>query len=460
MMRFLSRSNMFGLMGVVLIGGCAQPRPFDDLWVPQRPYQAGRDVVRPPEDVLEGRADSGEQSAIRNPTGEITLRDAVQLALRQNHALAASGWAATAAEADAVQMGRPRNPTASLAVDNFAGPDAGDTFQRQTLRLSQVIELADKRGKRLTLGQANQRLRAWDYEQLRLDVAAKTAARYVAVVVSQRRVELAKQQLALAESGFEIASDRFRNGTAPGLERDQAAVRVTLSRIALDKAEQSLVAARADLVAMWGGTQANFDLAAGQLAERVTIPPLDELKNRAMDGPAIARWNDEIEQRRAAVQLERAKTVTDPAIGAGVRYFSDAEEWAGVLDISWPLAVLDDNRSAVLAARLRLAQARSQQAQAQSETGAALSRAYARLESAAYSAKALDQDALPSAESAYKAALESYRAGQSDFLIVLDAERSLLEVRNQQLDVVLNYHQSLIEVEQITAHALDADPKE
>lgn len=442
-------------LSCILIG-CSQPRPFDDLWIQERPYQAQLTAVRPPADSLDDRATAANGSEHISPSGEITLADAVALALKQNHALGASGWSVTAAKADALQFAQPRNPTASFAVDNFAGPDASDTFQRQTLKISQVIELAGKRDKRRKLGQAIQRHEAWNYESLRLDIASQTASRYVAVVVSQQRVALTQKQLELAEASYAIAEDRVNNEVAPGLERDQAAVRVALNQIALEQAKRDLDADRADLAAMWGGEVAEFDSASGALNQRNAVPGLDQLKQLATANPSIARWDNEFLERQAALELEQAKATTDPTIGAGIRYFSDAEDIAGIVDINWPLAVFDDNRFAILSARLRLAQVRDLKEQALAETHAALARAHARLQAAAYATKTLEQNALPAAQSAYEAALDNYRAGQSDYLTVLDAERSLLDIRNTCLDAELAYHQSIISIERLTAHPIDA----
>lgn len=451
------RQAVLGTASLCLLVSCAQPRPYGELWVTPRPLQERLESLRPEtldRDITDGVVLRRDE---KNPDGEISMHDAVRLALSQNHGLAASGWASAAAEADAMQMGRPRNPTAGFAVENFGGPDAGETFQRQTLKLSQVIELAGKREKRLALGQAEQSLRAWDYEQARIDVASETAKRFVAVVVAQRRVALSEQQLKLAESAQQIASERFDNGTAPGFEVDRAAVRVSLGKVALQDAQQTLEADRADLAAMWGGNSARFTAVAGDLDQRTEVPPLEDLKQWARQSPPVARWADEIRQRQAVVELEKAKATTDPSVGAGVRYFSDAEEFAGLVDLSWPLAVWDDNRSAVLSARLKLGRARSMQEQAVAETDAALARAYARFQAAAYSAQALDQDALTSARAAYQAALDAYKAGLTDYLNVLDAERSLLEIRFQQLETLYAYHTSLILIEGITAHPIQAE---
>ncbi len=443
--------------GVGLAFGCARQRPFDDLWVAARPYQAELDAARPLTDALDTRTRVravSEDPPLPNPTGEVTLHEAIALALRHSPGLRASGWAVLAVEADALQLGRPPNPRAGFSAENIAGPSAGTTFDRQTLRLSQVIELGGKRAKRQALGEATQRLAAWDYEERRIEVAATTAGRFVTVVVAQERIALAEQQLRLAESGLAIAMDRAGAGTAPGRERDQASARVALSRIALERARREHEAAMADLAGSWGAGRARFEGVTGDLGQRIDPPTLDELEGRLAKSPHVARWADEIAQRQRDLELQQAKAIADPTVGAGVRYFPDADDVAGVVELSIPLQVFDDNRHGVFAARLRVAQARAQQQEARASAGRELARAYARYEAAAYALDAIDQEALPASESAYRAALGSYEAGLTDYLTALDAERTLLQTRSQRLDAASEYHLAVIEIEHLTATAV------
>lgn len=445
--------------GFMLLGlGCAQPRPFDDLWVEARSYHSDINTAKPPADVL--RKDHADAQANRsvNPEGTITLHDAVALALKQNPALEANGWSAAAAEADATQLGRPRNPTATLSVENFGGPDTLHSLPRQTLRISQVIELAGKRHKRQQVGQAQQRLAAWDYEAQRIEVAATTAARYVAVRVAQDRVALTEQQLKLASAAYDIANDRATNGTRPGYERDQAAARVALIEIEREQAKQGLNAARADLAASWGAELPTFDEVAGDLGEQVELPSRESLQTRLAESPQVARWADEIALREKAIALQRANGVTDPSIGGGVRYLSELDESVGVAEVSWPLPLLDNNEHAVLAARLRLSRARAQQEAAQTEASRTLARTYARAQAASMTLKTLKNKAIPASQAAYDATWKAYDAGQTEYLTALDAERSLLALQSLHLDAALAYHTAIIELEQITASSLNEQP--
>ena len=431
---------------LVLLSGCAQPRPFDDLWVDVRPYHAEFRPARPPADVLQSDATAAKAIKETNPQGAITLHHAVALALKQNPTLRANGWSVAAAEADAVQLGKPRNPTATLAIENFGGPERLQELPRQTLRISQVIELADKRQKRQRLGEARQRLVAWDYEQQRLEVAAATATRYIAVLVAQERITLTQQQLVLATSAYDIANERANNSTRPGFERDQAATRVALIQIELDQAKESLDSARADLAASWGAKQARYEQVSGDLSLQTDLPTLDTLQQRLPQSPHVARWADEIELRQRSVELQRANGVTDPRIGGGVRYLSELDETLGVAEVSWPLPLLDDNEHRILAARLRLSQTIAQQQAANTEASRLLSRAYNRARTGSKTLTTLRDKAIPAATAAHQATRKAYEAGQSEYLIALDAERSLLELQLLQLEAAAAYHLSLIHI--------------
>ena len=442
------------IMGFAILGlmpGCASQRPAHELWVDARPYEAELRTA------MSLQVMPSKKALPTNLKGEISMRDAVALSLMQNPGLKASGFEVKAAEADAMQLGRPPNPQLGLAVENLGGSASDPYFDRQVLRLSQVIELGDKRAKRRALGNATQRLRAWDYEQQRISTAADAAKRYVSVVVAQERVALAEQQLRVVVSGRDLAASRVQAELVPSRELDQATARVALSRIALEQARQRLAADRADLAAAWGSDKAEFERALGELSHSTQRLSLESLKQRLKQSPAVARWDDEVEQRRRAWELAKANAVVDPTVGGGVKFFPDADDAAGLLELGVPLQVFDRNRGAILAARLRIGQARAQKQQAEAEAARLLTSAYSRFESASFALEALSRDALPASDSAYRAALSAYESGLTGYLDVLDAERTLLQVRNHRVDALRDYHHALIEIERITAYSLGRD---
>ena len=65
-----------------------------------------------------------------------------------------------------------------------------------------------------------------------------------------------------------------------------------------------------------------------------------------------------------------------------------------------------------------------------------------RLRSARATAETLQRDALPGAETAYKAATKGFELGKFGFLDVLDAQRTLLQARTQYFSALAQVHRA------------------
>ena len=69
----------------------------------------------------------------------------------------------------------------------------------------------------------------------------------------------------------------------------------------------------------------------------------------------------------------------------------------------------------------------------------------------------LNQTTLPAARSVFKAARQAYEAGRSDYLEVLDAERTLVETRRRRVEALAAYHQAVARLEGLLAMPLPKD---
>jgi len=85
------------------------------------------------------------------PLGELTLEDAVSLALQHNPLLAAGTQALSAADARVVQAGLLPNPELEIEVENFGGSADLGGFEsaESTAVISQPILLGGKRSRSL-----------------------------------------------------------------------------------------------------------------------------------------------------------------------------------------------------------------------------------------------------------------------------------------------------------------------
>ncbi|MGH8069321.1 MAG: TolC family protein, partial [Candidatus Entotheonellia bacterium] len=240
---------------LVLVGAlssCATP-DIAAVWPEPRPLGRDLQTFIPPQEPT-AAAEPGD--AIAEPTGVLTMRQALTQALLQNPELAAFAWEVRAGEARTLQEGLLPNPEFGVEVENFAGSGElrGFNAAETTIALSQLVELGGKRLRRARVVALERDLAAWDYETKRLDVFAETTKAFVEVLGAQERLALNEDLVRLAEQVLSTAAERVRAGKVPPVEETKAQVALSTARIALERAGRELTAARKRLAASWGST--------------------------------------------------------------------------------------------------------------------------------------------------------------------------------------------------------------
>lgn len=408
--------------------------------------------TRPPEGIA-----AEEAASVENPTGVITLRGALALALMGNPRLRAFAWEIRAREAHELQAGLLPNPEAAVEVENVGGtgPFHGTDGSETTLWLSQLIELAGKRQKRARLAAFERGVAVWDYEVARIETLAKVTRAFVDTLAAQERLELAKRARRIAEQAFEAASERVAAGKAPPVDRIKARVELSISEKNLGAAEKALAASRTRLASTWGGAKALFEKVEGSLRAVRSIPSEDPLAKIIHRNPAIARWDVEMERHKAAVDLAEAKRIPDLTLEGGARRFEETGDSAFVAGVSMPIPIFDRNQGGYLEARFNLSKAKEEKAAAVAGVRAALASAYRDLAAAFEEAKAYKDEIIPGAEAAFDAASEGYRQGKFGYLEVLNAQRTLFDARKDYINALAAYHKAAAEVERLTASPLE-----
>jgi cobalt-zinc-cadmium efflux system outer membrane protein len=445
------------LLGIaVMMAGC-EASPLDQPWVSARPLAARTPSYVPPR---EPGADAG--SLVEEPRGEVTLALAWQLALMHHPGLLADAWGVRAAEARAVQQGLSPNPTLEARLDDFGGRGDRRGFEKADVRLrvTQLIELGEKRAKRIALADAQRMLAAWDYEARRVAVAAQVTAYFVRVLAAQEEVALRKQAVDFAQAMHKIVEDRLGAGGLPPVERDRSAARVGQARIALGEAQVNLETARRLLAGTWDQSAATFTQAAGTLpATRPTAPALDDLIALLDDHPLIARWAGEISRRQADVELAKAKAVGDITLGGGVKYFREDDGQAFLFELGIPLPLFDDNRGEILEKRFALSKAHAQAKAARHEARSELIESYRDLARAHRKATLLREEVIPRLEAAAALTETNFKQGLAKLDDMLDESRSLLRAKVEHLAALADYHEAAAKLEGLMGRPLDGDAK-
>ncbi len=428
----------------------ARPAPA----APSAPALVSR--AQPEDDRPLGQEDADE------PTGILTLPQAAALALARNPELAALSLELRAREGAVVQASARPNPVLEASVEDFAGTGAarGSSRSQSTVQLGQLFELGGKRPARTRLAARAVDLARWDYDARRNVIRGQVAQAYLDVLTAQERGVVTADIVRLAERVSSTVAERVRAGKVAPIEETRARAALATTRLELDRVRRELEAARRRLAATWGSEDPRFDAVDGTLDAVITVPSQEELAARLSRNPELARWDSEILQRRAALDLEEARRIPDVALSGGPRWLNESRDLAFVLFATVPLPIYNRNEGAIEEARQRLAKGERERGVAGLRLTTALTETYRALSTAAAEIATLKTEVLPAAQEAFEAVNEGYRFGKFGLVDVLEAQRTFFEARSRMLRALSEYHKALAEVERLTNAPLTAGMRE
>ncbi len=403
-----------------------------------------------PRDVERQLAEETETLA-EEPTAALTLRGALGLALLKNPELKVYCLEIRARQAQALQASLWPNPEVEVEAENFGGRGATRGMQaaESTLLLSQLIELGGKRKKRTEVARYEGQLAAWDYEAQKLAVFTRVLQAYVDVLAAQEKVALQEELLEVGEKFLKTIRQRVKAGRTSPAEAYRAEVELEFTRVELEKARQELRAARKRLASLWAAREARFEKVAGNLEQLKPVPPLARLEALLEQNPELARWATERLLQQTVVALEKANRIPDPSIGLGYRRLNDEADQAFVVGLSLPLPVFDRNQGSIQEALVRQKQVEWNEKAVRTALSVELAEVYSNLTAARNEVEALRERILPGAQEAYNVIREGYQMGKFGFLDVLDAQRTLFEVRSRYIEALAEYHKQVAELERL-----------
>ena len=445
---------------VLSLGGCAT-QPVSESWVEPRPLGKELSTYRPPREGTNGPA---QALAVEEPSGALTLRQALALALARNPELASFSWDVRIGEARILQAGLRPNPEVGLREENVLGSGdyRGFRLSQTTLELSQLIELGGKRAARMKEASLSRDLAGWEYETRRIEVLTRTAGAFVEVLSLQQRLGLAEETARLAEDVAGAVGKRVEAAKTFTVEKTKAEVALASAQVERDQTQRALNAARQRLAANWGTTQPNFERVEGNLEEMAPVPAQEQLLERLRQNPEIARWGAEIAQRQAAVRVERSKATPDITVGGGYRRLPDLAGESGpndnaiVFGVSLPLPLFNKNQGNIKEAEYRLAKASEERRATDLRLRTELGQAWQRLAAAGAEVEALKSRVLPGAQQTFETMSQYYRDGRLSYLEVLDAQRTLFSGRAQYLRALSDYHVAVNELEGLIGEPLSS----
>jgi outer membrane protein, heavy metal efflux system len=396
-------------------------------------------------------------SPMKEPTGVLTLREALALALTENPGLVPFAWQERANEARILQAGLRHNPELALQVEDVLGTGDFQGFReaQTTLQLSQVIELGGKRAARTEVASQSRGITKSEYELKRVEVLGDVTQRFIQVVANQHALDLALTNRQLAADTLRTVQERVTAGKGSALEERKAQVALARGEVLIEGARHELDAARKILAASWRSTRPVFEKAEADLFARKPVPPFDGLATRISQSPEIARWVSEKKLREAEIKLADARRVPNVTASGGLRRLEGPSEQALVLGFSMPLQFFDRNQGGAAEARALLGQTEAEQKAAEVRLGIVLLGLYEEMVHDVHVMEGLQKEILPKAEDALAISREGFAQGRFSYLEVLDAQRTVFDVKQEYIQTATSYHQFLVEIERLIGQPIE-----
>ncbi|ABF54154.1 MULTISPECIES: TolC family protein [Sphingopyxis] len=384
----------------------------------------------------------------------LTLDEAVALAGGSAPAAEAAAADVDAASAARRVAGLRPNPALSVEVENFVGtgPYNGVNGADITASVAIPLELGGKRQARIAVADAAAHRAQIAQAIAQADIRFQVTELYIQASAAEVRVAIAEDQYRIAGDTARAATIRVQAGRASPLEQERAEVARLTAETEAEKARRLADAARASLARRIGRPVTGpLDVAVLGGPGSGTMGPPRPVS--AAGTLALAAADADLATADAGVELARSQRVPDLTVGPGVRRLEATNDVAAVFSVSVPLPLFNNGRAAVDQANAERRRADAQRRVTALDIEQKISDAEVEAANAAAAARVASGPALSSAMEAARIARIGYREGKFGQLELLDAERTLTEMRSASIEALASYQLAKARLERLTAPA-------
>lgn len=401
--------------------------------------------------VRGGAIETSNLSAPRatEPTGPLTLKAALKLALGANAELSAAGRELEAIEATIIQAQVRPNPEFATSIE-----DTRRATRITRLQLNLPIELGGKRAARIDAAERGRDAASAELVIKRAEIHAIVVAAFYDVLVAQERLRLAQASVELAQRATSAASRRVAAGKVSPVEETRARVAEAGVRVEWTQAGSELATARKRLAGTWGNAMPRFERVEGDLEALPLLPELADLNSRLATSPKLLRAKIEVDRRQALEEVERSRRIPNVTVSLGAMRNEQVGLDQAIFGVSIPIPMFDRNQGNLLEAQRRTDKSRDELSVTEIRLSNELAQTHERLNTARQEVRSLQRDILPGAQSAYDAATKGFELGKFSFLEVLDAQRTSFQAKSQYLRALAEAYRSAAEIERILGEIL------
>src|SRR5574337_1652005 len=378
----------------------------------------------------------------------LTLEQAVELALQRNPTLRAQSQGVVSARANEVTAGLLPNPVFVSSSQDF------------TAGVSQLFERGSKRGRRIDSAKLSTEITASDFSEARRGLVFSVRKTFTDALLARSNLELAQQNLKNFQEEEGLNTIRFQKGDISGAD---------LLKIELQKLQFENDVQDANLALKTARTTLRTLLATPELAEEFEIEgelefrefdmSLADLNELALRNRPDLRSVETLKKKTEAdIRLAIANSYTDVSLILGYHHTEPGmpssinplfpkgpQENSVGFGFSFPLRIFDRNQGEIARTRAEAIRASSIAEAVRNQISNDVEVSYAAFRTSRERVRLYEQVYLNRAKESREIAEFAYKSGRTSILDLLEAERThrgvQLAYRQALATYLTNLHQ-------------------
>jgi len=393
----------------------------------------------------------GYAQSVESP--RISLEQAIEKGLQNSPIMSFAKGRAGAAKGVLEQSKAYPNPQAMFETENVGGTDQFGGFDsaETTFGIAQTIEIGGKRSARSSAARQGYTASQLELSATQQDLIRNIKLAYFQTVSAAEKLKLTEEQVYLANEVLDAVAKRVEAAREPEFQRSKAQVSFSTSLLQRDRAKREYETTKQQLSSLWGDTSTNFKVIPDAFFVLKTPKNEGGYEVQLQNTPDALMWEALTKKAQSEVDFERARAIPDPNFSLSVRDFREEDAQAFVFGVSLPIPVLNTNRGNIMKARQELVQVESNQRLFEIQQRQTLFDALNSWRVAYGEASTLRDEILPQAQQAFDLTREGYDLGKFTYLEVLDAQRTLFDVRDQYRQALMQIHTENLTVDRLTA---------
>jgi cobalt-zinc-cadmium efflux system outer membrane protein len=388
----------------------------------------------------------------------ITISDAVSIFLQQNLQLVAARYDIDTTDAEKLTARLRPNPQVSFGSSglpvNFSGPFvAQQTF---SYAISQTLELAGKRGKRINAANANSDVAQAQFQIVVWQLTNDLKKKFYAVLLNEALLKLAKENQQTFAETIKHTTELFEAGEISGLDLRRLEVEKLKFDTDVANSERDYELALRDLRVTLGGDYRAMDIAVAGTVDYYQPYEFSfaELRDKALAArPDLKAAQLSERAADASIRLQDAQRIPDLTLGGGIDQVPSGTSTYNV-GVGITLPVSNRNQGERAKALIEKKRAQNQQQLITNQVLSDVDKALIAFEIQKRRVELYRTGVLTKVNDIQTLTEFSLKAGESSTLELLDAIRTRRETLAGFYQTLFDYQVSLLDLELATATPL------